>query len=279
MNKLEKPKESVKEVYAACISKVADANLKAKLQACSAEIEQDEEIYDGKGINGKLREFPQKTTVNGNIDIKEMKKVYTYRMVDLKQPGRLFYNRLLNSVQICPFCGIRDVATLDHYLPKTKYATTVVTPINLIPACRDCNSNKDTSDVTVSNEEVWHPYYDDYGNIRWLYAEIIEDNSPVVIFFVDTSACGISMEDTTKIENSFSIFELSKLYGIYAAKELEDIDFLMRNLRKSVGITGVKQQLNMMYESYRCADANSYKTALYEELKENEWYIGEYLSE
>ena len=87
------------------------------------------------------------------------------------------------------------------------------------------------------------------------------------------------MEDITKIENSFSIFELSKLYGIYAAKELEDIDFLMRNLRKSVGITGVKQQLNMMYESYRCADANSYKTALYEELKESEWYIGEYLSE
>ena len=70
MNKLEKPKESVKEVYAACISKVADANLKAKLQACSAEIEQDEEIYDRKGINGKLREFPQKTTVNVNIYIK-----------------------------------------------------------------------------------------------------------------------------------------------------------------------------------------------------------------
>lgn len=86
------------------------------------------------------------------------------------------------------------------------------------------------------------------------------------------------MEDTIKINNSFSIFELSKLYGIYAAKELEDIDCLMRTLRKSVGAIGVKQQLNMMYESYKCADANSYKTALYEALKENEWYIEEYLS-
>ena len=278
MNKLEKPKENVKDVYKVCISKVADVDLKTKLQACSIEIEQDEELYDKKGKLGKLREFPQKDMVNGNIDIKEMKKVYTYRMVDLKQPGRLFYNKLLNSVQICPFCGIRDVATLDHYLPKTKYATTVVTPINLIPACRDCNSNKDTNDVTIANEEVWHPYYDDYGTVRWLYAKIIEDSSPVAMFYVDTSSCDISIEDMIKIRNSFSIFKLSKLYGIYAAKELEDIDYLMRNLKKNTGNIGVKQQLNMMYESYRCADANSYKTALYDALKENEWYIEEYLS-
>lgn len=276
MNKLEKPKEKVKEVYEACIDKVADTKLKSELQACSIELDQDEELYDRKAQNGKLQEFPQKDMVNGNVNIEEMKKVYTYRMVDLRQPGRLFYNKLLNSVQICPFCGIRDVATIDHYLPKAKYATTVVTPINLVPACRDCNSNK--GDITVTDREVWHPYYDDYGDIRWLYAEIVEDSSPIVIFYVDTSLCGISMEDTTKIRNSFSIFELSELYGIYAAKELKDIDHLMRFLKKNVGNEEVKKQLNMMYESYKHADANSYKTALYEALKENEWYIEEYLS-
>ncbi len=277
MNKLERPKENVREVYATCISKVADVNLKSKLQACSNEIEQDEELYDRKGKAGKLREFPQKDVVNGDVDIDEMKKVYTYRMLGLKQPGRLFYNKLLNSVQICPFCGIRDVATLDHYLPKTRYATTVVTPINLIPACSNCNKNKDVSDATVVNEEVWHPYYDDYGEARWLYARIIEDSSPVVIFYVDTSSCGLGMEDTIKINNSFSIFKLSNLYGIYAAKELEDNDHLMRTLKKLVGKTGVKQHLEMMYESNRCVDTNSYKTALYDALKENEWYIEEYL--
>lgn len=277
MNKLEKPKDKVKDVYEKCISKVADEELKSKLQACSGEIEQDEVLYDTKGRNGKLREFPQKNVVNGDIDINEMKKVYTYRMVDLKQPGRFFYNKLLNSVQICPFCGIRDVATLDHYLPKTKYATTVVTPINLIPACRDCNSNKDTSDATIANEEVWHPYYDDYGSARWLHVKILEESSPVAIFYVDTSSCGFSREDTIKIENSFSVFELSKLYGIYAAKELEDIDYLMRTLKKGAGKTGVKNQLGMMYESFKCVDANSYKTALYEALKDNEWYVEEYL--
>ena len=64
MNNLEKPKESVKEVYEACISQVSDANLKSKLQACSIEVEQDEKLYDRKGETGKLREFPQKIMVN-----------------------------------------------------------------------------------------------------------------------------------------------------------------------------------------------------------------------
>ncbi len=279
MKKIELPKEKVKEVYEICISKVADPRLKNLLKACSGEIEQDEDLYDKKGKVGKLREFPKKDKVNGNIDIKEMKKIYTYRMLHLNQPGRGFYNKLLNSVQVCPFCGIRDVSTIDHYLPKTKYATTVVTPINLVPACRDCNSSKNTSDATVENEEVWHPYYDDYGNMRWLYAKIKKDSSPVAIFYVDTSSCDISPEDTNKIKNSFSIFKLARLYGIHAAKELADIDSFMKTLKRNVGNVGVKQHLEEMYRSCKNADENSYKTALYEELKQNEWYIEKYLSQ
>lgn len=174
--------------------------------------------------------------------------------------------------------GVRDVATLDHYLPKTKYATIVVTSINIVPACRDCSSNKDNKDATVVDEEVWHPYYDDYRYIRWLYAEIKEDSSPVVIFYVDISSCEISAEDETKIKNSFTIFKLSKLYGIHDAKDLGDMNDLMRGLKRNGGDEVVRQYLNMLYESCKKADTNSYRTALYEALKEREWYIEEYLS-
>lgn len=276
--KIERPKDKVREVYSKCISKVNDKKLKKMLELCQEELIDDEKLYIQKGEKNRLCDFPKKNVVNSLIDIYEMKKVYTYRMVNLKQPGREYYNKLLNSVPICPFCGVRDVATLDHYLPKSKYATTVVTPMNLVPACRDCNSNKDICDVTNEKEEVWHPYFDDYEDIRWLYCNLLEAEPLTVSFYVDTSICNITTHDKNKICNSFLIFKLKTLYEIHALKELKDIEYYMKILRERVGVSGVKEHLHYMYESSQKNGKNSWKTALYETLKTNEWYISDYLA-
>ena len=42
----------------------------------------------------------------------------------------------------CPFCGVGRVSTLDHYLPKTKYPTYAVTPVNLVACCAECNKKR-----------------------------------------------------------------------------------------------------------------------------------------
>lgn len=194
MIKIEMPSEKVKEVFNKCISQVADKDLKILLKSCEKELDADEKLYIKAGKENKLCEFPQKDRVNGFVSIEEMKKVYTYRMVGLKQPGRFYYNKLLNSVQICPFCGVRDVATLDHFLPKSKYATTVVTPANLIPSCRDCNSNKDIYTASDLYDEVWHPYFDDFQEVRWLYCSLQSSEPLEITFYIDTSKPDIEKE-------------------------------------------------------------------------------------
>ena len=76
-----------------------------------------------------------------NITTKEMEKLYEQNFVASKV-GRRIYDSILNSVEdnICPYCSQRLIKTLDHYLPKSIYPYFSVTPINLVPACRDCNT-------------------------------------------------------------------------------------------------------------------------------------------
>ena len=41
------------------------------------------------------------------------------------------------SVARCPFCGISESSTLDHYLPKEQYPEFSVFPKNLVPSCAE----------------------------------------------------------------------------------------------------------------------------------------------
>ena len=73
-----------------------------------------------------------------------MVRVYDGRMAAQGSPGRTIYDaiKLASPNGLCPLCGQRVVATLDHYLPKSRYAALAVNPANLIPACSDCNKAK-----------------------------------------------------------------------------------------------------------------------------------------
>lgn len=277
MKKICKPIEQVKEVYNVCISKINDDEKKKIMEECIDELVEDEKLYEEKAMRGELSQFPQKEIMCNAITIEEMKKVYSYRMVNKKQPGRIYYNKLLNLVEICPFCGVRDVSTLDHYLPKSKYASIVVTPINLLPVCRDCNINKDTINPVNDGEEIWHPYYDDFQQFRWLFVCVKQVTPPNIKYYINIPDDLANDKIIKKIKSSFIRLKLGSLYSKNAVKEMKDIEFYMKTLKTNVGISGVKQQLEMMYESFKQNDINSWKVALYENLKDNDWYIEKYL--
>lgn len=40
----------------------------------------------------------------------------------------------------CPYCGINQTSTIDHYLPKADYEQFSVFPPNLVPSCGECNT-------------------------------------------------------------------------------------------------------------------------------------------
>ncbi|HDR6315494.1 TPA: hypothetical protein QCU53_002225 [Bacillus thuringiensis] len=96
-------------------------------------------------LEGKITTHTVSTIQEGckptNISKTEMLKLYTDKLAKLKQPGRVYYDKLMDSPlnHMCPLCGSRPVDSLDHYLPKEKFPAFAISPINLIPACLGCN--------------------------------------------------------------------------------------------------------------------------------------------
>lgn len=60
------------------------------------------------------------------------------------QPMTTLRGELLKRIIVarCPFCGISELSTLDHYLPKELYPEFSVFPKNLVPSCAVCNTRK-----------------------------------------------------------------------------------------------------------------------------------------
>ncbi len=261
------------KVFLTCISKVKSPTLKKRLNSITFAIKEYSEKFDEKAIKSELYTLSEHDSVNNVVTKDEMIKVYTSRMVDRKQPGRNIYDKLLLMPRhgICPLCGQRTVATLDHHLTKDKYPMLAVTPNNLIAACFDCNKVKHTIIPSKAEEQTLHPYYDDITTEYWLHAKVIQDSTVSLMFFVK------ALEDcdrllSARIQYHFRIFELGALYAAHSGSELVNIKENLESLYDQGGSNLVREQLNENAKSYGAANKNSWQTAMYRGLAENNWF-------
>lgn len=80
----------------------------------------------------------------------------------------------------CAYCHNPNAKTLDHLYPKAIFPRLAVTPLNLVPACRDCNEDRSTGSGTVSV----NPYFDHWADDDlWLSARLPDPSDPVDVRF------------------------------------------------------------------------------------------------
>jgi hypothetical protein len=163
---------------------------------------------------------------------------------------------------ICPLCGLRTVSTLDHHLPKASFPALAVTPINLVPACSDCNRAKIDILIVGPDEQTIHPYFDDVENEPWLAAEIAVNNLVSVRFIVDAPRNWNALK-TARVEYHFSIFKLAALYAAHAAEELAGIRFQLNLIFDRGGQDAVRAHLAEQADSRESSHVNSWQTAFY----------------
>ena len=211
--------------------------------------------------------------VSGQVSADEMVKVYTDRMVGKQSPGRIYYDKLKSTPPHgrCPLCGQRVVSTLDHHLPKANYPALAVTPINLIPSCNDCNKIKSNNIPTCAAEETLHPYFDDVEIDYWLKCTVIEETPVSVHFYADPPEHWDDLL-SNRVRYHFTSLELSKLYVSHASEELISICTLMQNTFNSGGMLSVKELLLDTASSRATVFKNSWQTAMYIALANNDWY-------
>ena len=238
------------DVYDVCISKVNNQNLKSRLKSVRSLVAEAAIDYDAAASSGKLHTIKRQTSV-GSVTKDEMVRVYTYRMVSNKQPGRIVYDQIINAPkhQRCPLCDIGTVNTLDHHLPKTKYLKLTVTPNNLVPSCEWCQGAKSTGYPTCAEEQTIHPYFDDFESEVWLYAEVVQSVPAAFRYNAKPpSAWGIIVEK--RLIFHLKAFKLLKLYSSNAGSELSGIRTRLGRLLNSGGREAVRKHLREEAESW-----------------------------
>jgi 5-methylcytosine-specific restriction endonuclease McrA len=279
---LRRPTITAREAYLACLTSIQDDDLRENFLEAVDSIENAATHFAEHAIRSEVHTLipsqfrpeggglgvPLKITSN---DLS--KKLYDQRMAKLGSPGRAIYDsiKLAPKYNLCPLCGVRQVGTLDHYLPRASYSALSVTPLNLIPACPECNRLKHDKRPTTEEEQTFNPYIDDVTESRWLFA-VAEEGAPATVHFFVGRPAGWSDVLVARARYHFEVYKLGELYSHHATTEISGIRRLLRQFHSLQGSVGVRTHLKDCEASAREHDVNSWKAATFAALADNEWY-------
>lgn len=273
MKKITPPMHKVRPTLDLCVSRIENDNLKARAESVADELEEGEAAYSEQANTQSLHSIQEQDHV-GQLTRDEMVSLYDERLSKKGHPAREIYDSLRAAAKfnICPLCGQRQVASLDHYLPKSSHPLFAITPINLVPCCSDCNKAKLAEVGTDAASQTFHPYFDDFDDGIWLVARVVEENPPAVLFSV-ASPNGWNEIKVRRASHHFSLLGLAELYGSNAAQELAQIAQGLKELRETSGPEEVHRHIERQAFSRSANSHNSWQAAMYAALARSEWFL------
>lgn len=276
MRRLARPTYSSRTTLELCANSIRNTDLAGRLQTVVAVIDLAEAQYLEQAEQASLFTIPHGNNVANAVTGDEMKNLYKGTFSRKGSRARPIYDtiKMAPAHGICPLCGQRTVSTLDHYLPQSLHPSLTVTPINLVPACADCNKAKLDRQPATPGEQTLHPYFDAVGDMVWLKARITEQAPPALIFSViPPESCPLVMQE--RLCAHFEIFGLGSLYAAHAAVELANNRLILMQLTDRLDIDGVRSHLLEQANSRRAIDQNSWQCAMYDALAASDWFCRE----
>lgn len=125
----------------------------------------------------------------------------------------------------CPFCGIGESSTLDHYLPKELNPQFAIFPKNLVPCCSPCNTRK-RDKVLDKNTNVRcfiHPYYDQIPINLFMKVRIRLMPNALVLHYQLTKPENMSDATFSHLSLHFKHLNLANRYQLMALTNLRDM--------------------------------------------------------
>lgn len=264
MRSIPKPTTQADTHFTNCASGTYDRSLKGRLDACLAPLLLDAATYDAAGTAQQLFTLTKRNpTAASDGDLQDL---YKRTMSNKRGRGRGVYDILLHSAPrgLCPSCLQRPAKSLDHYLPKEAFPLLSVLPINLVPACSDCNKEKGTYTAGTAETQLFHPYYDTLEEGQWLFADLIfVDGQPTVQYRADPPSHWAEPL-ASRVEFHFNRMKLADLYNIYGSGQIPMIRQRLRNLWNAGGRPAVEAHLYDEWETRDASDPNSWQTSAYQ---------------
>jgi hypothetical protein len=136
-------------------------------------------------------------------------------MVETEAMNRM-REQLLLSVLVaqCPFCGIGEARTLDHYLPKERFPEFSVLPINLVPSCPICNNLKRDRVLNAGTDirMFVHPYFDVVPNVDFMVVNArLEENALILAYRLQRPA-EMHARTFRRLQSHFEELDLADRY-------------------------------------------------------------------
>lgn len=283
MRSLNLPIQSTSDVYLACVNGIKNEGLKKRMENIKENIVNAEKIYLNLAKDANLCAWPANKNKNheivvGDVTKQELKDLYSYYLVDRGMPGRIVYDSLIAAAPNgnCPLCGTGYAITLDHYLPKSQFPILSVLPQNLVPSCRDCNTGKSTSVAITGGEQSLHPYFDRtiFISEQWLFAEVIPTSPPSLKYFV-RPPLGWDEVNKARVVSHFKSLKLAPRFSSLAAEELGALHFLIKDIYVNLGKLAIKDLLESRSIAEFKLHKNSWKSAMFQALMNDDWYCEE----
>ncbi len=260
MRKISKPVFSVSDVLVAASNHVKSATLKEKLDAqlVKDRLSDAEREYDSAARANQIYNLRASNNVAGILDKDESIGIYR-RLRRLKIADNtiasIFFK--LSHLSKCGYCNLNTPTDLDHYLPKQSFVEYAFCPINLVPSCSHCNSigKKGEHVPTSSSDVLFHPYYDDPDDGKWLAVNMSVNTTGLCVRYHVKQPLNWSVDKFRKIEFTFDKLGLSEVYSQDLLSNLASLKVALQKLYNTGNIQdlmGHFQTLaNDMLSTYR----------------------------
>lgn len=233
MKKLPVPNISLHNMLVKCSEGMEQVNVRANFNSTFPTFHAKEQRYQTLSLDGHLYRYPKITPLTNTTEVvdtltkRKLINLYENNLLNKDKPARDYYDLLLiSSGERCPFCGdIGQTKNLDHFLPKAHFPEFSVTPLNLVPSCRDCNmGEKGEAYATIEDDQAIHPYVDKdlFYQQQWVFAEYIDEDDGAIRYYVQCPAIWRD-EDKNRAVNHFNSLNLASRYSLEAGKHLSEV--------------------------------------------------------
>jgi len=282
MRRIPGPVTTATEIYDACIAEMTDESLKKRFIKNRKYFIDQDDFYKQHGLSCTLYTIPatkhkrkEDPIITADITKSEATTLYSHYMLRTNMGRKIYDHILISTKEDCPFCGgIGRAKTIDHYLPKSKFPQLSILPLNLIPACRDCNTGKLTALAKSAGEQALHPFIDDdcFFNEQWISASINKDK-PVGVEFHASPPQNWHKTKKERVINHFKNFEIAQIYNRPASQEISTLIYLRGKNMSNLDKQNFSDHLHCVSETI--AYVNDWKKIMYKTLAADDWFCSQ----
>ncbi|MET7311623.1 hypothetical protein ABZS68_32345 [Streptomyces sp. NPDC005571] len=268
---LEPPSISARRSYETCVASTKDFERRQKLLAGADSVEDSGGLFRQAAYDQTLHDLEQEPfKVPGIKDSDVVTWAYENGMVNTKN-GRRIYDEIMAAPmdERCPLCGHGIVRTLDHYLPKKAFPALCVDPLNLVPACSDCNHVKGESVPASTETTPLHPYFDRIDDVLWLQGRVVQ-GSPMWLEFFVGSPPSWDPPLISRTRHHFELFGLARLYAVQANRTVSNIRRLLAVMLDTGGSDVVRDYLRAEARTRLAVRLNGWEGVTYRTLAEDD---------